>query len=211
MAKGFIYIAKNQSMPGLLKIGYTVKIPDIRLEELDSTGVPEPFELAYYCLVDDVKRLEREIHNRLKSFRHSDRREFFRIDLESVLSVVSSLCTPEHEWQPPEPPKHAIISDCRHDVVSEDQEIIAYSRHDVVSEDRELKNFVRLVKEQSLNILVREAYYDSNSCCCNFELADGVEESSPEAGKILAIALETISQFEWFGFIQHGKPNNFRI
>jgi len=194
MAKGFIYIAKNQAMPGLLKIGYTEKVPTARVDELFTTGVPEPFQIAYYCLVDDAKSLEGTIHRRLESFRSRKNREFFRVDLEPVLHVVSSLCKPEHEWQPPKPPN---------------KEIIAYSRHDVSSEERELENFVRIATEQSLEPFIREAFYDSNSCCCYFEFADGVEEFSPVANQILAIALETIAQFEWFGYIQHGKPNKF--
>jgi hypothetical protein len=48
MSKGFIYVAENSSMAGLLKIGRTEKIPTMRLEELFTTGVPVPFDVAYY-------------------------------------------------------------------------------------------------------------------------------------------------------------------
>jgi hypothetical protein len=194
MAKGFIYIAKNQAMPGLLKVGYTEKVPTARINELFTTGVPEPFEIAYYCLVENAKSLERTIHQRLESYRSRKNREFFCVELEPILQAVSSLCTPEHEWQPPKPPN---------------KEIVAYSRHGIVSEEKELENFVRIATEQSLEQYIEEAFYDSNSCCCFFKLAGEVEEFSPIAEKILAVALETISQFEWFGYIQHGKTNEF--
>ena len=49
MAKGFLYVADNSSMAGLLKIGHTEKVPTARLDELFTTGVPEPFEVAYYA------------------------------------------------------------------------------------------------------------------------------------------------------------------
>ncbi|QQO52089.1 MAG: GIY-YIG nuclease family protein [Thiohalocapsa sp. PB-PSB1] len=56
MAKGFLYVAENLSMAGLLKVGRTEKIPTARLEELFTTGVPEPFDVAYYALVQDSKK-----------------------------------------------------------------------------------------------------------------------------------------------------------
>jgi len=194
MTKGFIYIAKNKAMPDLLKIGYTEKVPTARISELFTTGVPEPFELAYYCLVDDVKNIERTIHNKLESFRHSKSREFFRVDLEVVLNLIPSLCAPEHEWQSPKSPN---------------KEIVAYSRHFVDSEEKELENFVKIATEQSLERYIQEVFYDSNSCCCFFKFSDEVEEFSPVTAQILAIALETISQFEWFGCIQYREDVEF--
>lgn len=194
MAKGFIYVAKNQAMPGLLKIGYTEKVPTARVNELFTTGVPEPFEIAYYCLAENAKSLESTIHHRLESYRSRKNREFFRVELESVLHVVSSVCTPEHEWQIPNPPSKGIF---------------AYSRHGVASEEKELENFVQIATEQSLEQYIQETFYDSNSCCCYLKLADEIKEFSPIADQILGIALETISQFEWFGYIEHGKPNEF--
>jgi hypothetical protein len=39
----------------LLKIGYSVKVPTERVDELFTTGVPEPFKLAYYWAVSSLK------------------------------------------------------------------------------------------------------------------------------------------------------------
>lgn len=92
MTKGFVYILRNEAMHGLLKIGYSVKVPTERVDELFTTGVPEPFTLAYYCLVENAAKLEAAIHNNLSAYRHRGNREFFRIELEAVVRSITSLC-----------------------------------------------------------------------------------------------------------------------
>ena len=51
---GFIYIMSNSAFPNLLKIGKSTKDPTKdRVSELNQTGVPEPFKVEYYALVED--------------------------------------------------------------------------------------------------------------------------------------------------------------
>lgn len=45
--RGWVYIITNKSMPGLLKIGYTMKDPRSRAKELEGTGIPTPYEVVY--------------------------------------------------------------------------------------------------------------------------------------------------------------------
>ena len=206
MAKGFVYILRNEAMPGLLKIGYSVKVPTERVEELFTTGVPEPFELAYYCLVENADKLEPEIHRNLSAYRHRGNREFFRIELEAAVQSITNLCKPVHEWtesrlQSVSPP---VASD-QHDPF---YGINITSRHDHDGEMKQMINFVEAAHQRSLTPYVRSLFYDSNSCCCNFELADEVEQYGPIANELLEIALETIGQFEWFGQIQHGGKHD---
>tara|TARA_A100001015_G_C14355920_1_gene468566 strand:+ start:320 stop:514 length:195 start_codon:yes stop_codon:yes gene_type:complete len=55
MANGFIYIMSNPSFTdGKIKIGKSQKDPALRKEELNTTGLPEPFELEYYALVEKL-------------------------------------------------------------------------------------------------------------------------------------------------------------
>ena len=192
MAKGFIYILRNNAMTGLLKVGFSVKVPDERASELYTTGVPEPFELTYYCLVDDAKRIETEIHKGLSSYRHNNGREFFRVELADVLQLISSLCKPEFE---------NLVTPKKH-------EIVLISRHFLEWEEKELKDFEEIVYRRSLEKYVNQVFYDSNANLCCFEFSEEVEKYSPLADEFLEIALETISQFEWFGSVQHGKPHN---
>lgn len=207
MAKGFIYILRNESMPGLLKIGYSVKVPEERVGELFTTGVPEPFKLAYYCLVERADKLETAIHRNLSPHRHRDNREFFRIELEAAVRSITTLCKPEHEWSevPLQSGAQSVTQSTASDHHAPFYGINITSRHDNDGEMKEMVNFVEAAHQQSLTPYVRSLFYDSNSCCCFFELTDEVEPYGPIANGLLEIALETIGQFEWFGQMQHGR------
>ena len=57
--KGFVYVLSNASMPGLIKVGMTTKVPDGRAKELSSdTSTPTPFIVEYYALFDDMEKAE---------------------------------------------------------------------------------------------------------------------------------------------------------
>lgn len=199
MAKGFLYVAENSSMSGLLKIGCTEKIPTARLDELFTTGVPEPFDVAYYALVQDSKKSEKAVHQLLSRYRYKANREFFALGVGAAVRAIQTIETPEHEWHNPErSPLESLRDGSKH-------LIDLASRHGVKSEESELEEFVQAVQVNNLHPFVLSAFYDSNSCCCQFTLAECVEEFSALANEIEAIALETIGQFEWFGCIQLGR------
>lgn len=99
MAKGFVYILSNAGMPGLLKIGFTTKVPTERAAELNTTGVPSPFEVEYYCLIDGAAALECAVHRNLASARHIGDREFFRLSLVAAIQAVEQQApVREHTW-----------------------------------------------------------------------------------------------------------------
>lgn len=203
MAKGFLYVLRNDAFPDLLKIGYSVKVPTERAAELFSTGVPDPFHITYYCLVENAKTMESEIHSRLSSQRHREEREFFRTELEIVVKLIKSLCSPEHEYygkgiQP--------ISQSLEFDGSGAYGIKIISRHGIDYEVEEMVNFAKLAHERCMTRYIRSVFYDSNSGTANIELAVKVKWSDPLAEEVKDIALETISQFDWFDMILHGKP-----
>lgn len=99
MPKGFVYVLSNPSMPGLVKIGFTVKVPTERAIELSTTGVPMPYEVEFYCLVEDPAALEARVHEALSPKRQSSDREFFRVDpSEAVRAITGLAASPEHLW-----------------------------------------------------------------------------------------------------------------
>lgn len=88
--EGFIYIATNQSMPGVVKIGMTHKAPGKRLAELYTTGVPSPFVLEYQCRVPDRRSAERFLHNHFSAARVTKNREFFAVSAIDAIKVTRS-------------------------------------------------------------------------------------------------------------------------
>ena len=66
----WVYILSNPTLPGLLKIGYTKKLPEERAKQISSvTGVALPYkvEWAYKCFNGEM--VEREVHHKLKAQR----------------------------------------------------------------------------------------------------------------------------------------------
>ncbi len=83
-----VYILTNETMPGLVKIGFTTNDLAKRIKELYSTGVPLPFELFYACEVQDGASVERKLHDAFDDHRVSQNREFFRIAPERVIPFL---------------------------------------------------------------------------------------------------------------------------
>ncbi|MGE9292583.1 MAG: SUMF1/EgtB/PvdO family nonheme iron enzyme, partial [Puniceicoccales bacterium] len=86
---GHIYILSNPAMTGLLKIGVTERTVQERVTELNSTGVPLPFEIE--AVFDSANPLEDElkVHQTLKSCRLNNNREFFSLDLKSAVHRIT--------------------------------------------------------------------------------------------------------------------------
>lgn len=82
MSKGYVYILKNPSMPGLLKIGKTTRSVQQRANELWQTGVPTAFEVVDECYSPNCHELERWVHEWLSKWRVSPEREFFAVEEE---------------------------------------------------------------------------------------------------------------------------------
>jgi hypothetical protein len=73
--RGYLYVLSNKAMPNLLKIGFTTRTVEERIQELSSTGVPGRFDAEFFCEVNDAPRYERAVHSRLSKHRYG--KEFF--------------------------------------------------------------------------------------------------------------------------------------
>ncbi len=82
---GYVYIASNPSMPGLVKIGMTSKQPGKRVAALYNTSVPVPFVLRYYSWVPNRLESERYLHDLFDRDRVSKKREFFALPAEEAI------------------------------------------------------------------------------------------------------------------------------
>ena len=87
---GIVYILTNEAMPGYIKIGRTSDGNlKARIKQLDTTGIPLPFECFYAVKVDDAVTVEDKLHKGLTDCRTRDRREFFETSPEAAKSLLS--------------------------------------------------------------------------------------------------------------------------
>ena len=89
MTDGYLYCFSNQSMPGSLKVGITERIPEIRLNEANSSDTwrpPTPYIIEFAKKVLNPKHKETTLHNLLSQYteRINPKREFFRVSTEEV-------------------------------------------------------------------------------------------------------------------------------
>lgn len=89
---GFIYIMSNPSfIQGRYKIGKSDRDPEeYRKIELATTGVPQPFVVEYWALVEDHHSLELRLHQKFSSFRVSSQREFFDVSVSEIILAIRS-------------------------------------------------------------------------------------------------------------------------
>ena len=89
---GFVYAAWNPLFAGLIKIGATMRTPQIRLRELSGAGVPEPFELVASIPSTNPFKLEREIHRRFDDVRkYGRKKEFFILTRDEAKAYFASV------------------------------------------------------------------------------------------------------------------------
>ena len=92
MDNGYVYILSNPAMPGLLKIGRTVRSSEERARELSrSTSMPARFAVEYEVWSPQSSELERAVHARLAPLRHNTNREFFAAAPLEVIPIVRTL------------------------------------------------------------------------------------------------------------------------
>lgn len=91
MAPGYVYILVNPSMPGLVKIGRTLRDARTRARELSSTSVPTPFQVAFELFAEQHETLEARVHQALTDFRVDAAREFFRYPLDKAIALLLEL------------------------------------------------------------------------------------------------------------------------
>ncbi len=87
----YVYVLKNEFMPGLLKIGYTYNDPSLRANQLFKTGVPGEFEIVHTSRCFNGMRVEKAVHEALKRFRVRKDREFFKVDLEKAIHIINEM------------------------------------------------------------------------------------------------------------------------
>ena len=89
---GWLYVITSPSLPGLVKLGATRRLnPTIRVKELSSSSLPEPFHAHCFVFSDDCFELENNIHKYFDKERVNPDREFFRIDPKEAIDVLKEI------------------------------------------------------------------------------------------------------------------------
>lgn len=73
-------------MPGIYKIGYSLKDPALRADELNSAASPHPFIVEYEVLIDDPFTVEQKTHSFLMEYREG--KEWFRCSFDKCVSAI---------------------------------------------------------------------------------------------------------------------------
>ncbi|MHB0917918.1 MAG: GIY-YIG nuclease family protein [Thiobacillus sp.] len=84
--RGWVYIISNKAMPGLIKVGYSTKDPQLRASELNHTGSPHPYFVEYDVLVTNPKDMETKTHSALSNKREG--KEWFRCSVNEAINTV---------------------------------------------------------------------------------------------------------------------------
>ena len=87
-----VYVLTNRAMPGIVKIGKTGQDdPQIRMNQLYTTGVPQPFECAFAIEIENEQatELETALHRAFRPSRRNLGREFFEVAVSQVKALLS--------------------------------------------------------------------------------------------------------------------------
>ena len=86
--RGWVYVQTNQSLPGLVKIGFSTKEPAIRAVQLSGTGLPYPYVVEYDVLVHGPLEVEQAVHKHLKALGQHEAKEFFRVTVTVAVQTI---------------------------------------------------------------------------------------------------------------------------
>lgn len=89
---GWLYVITSPSLPGLVKLGATRRLnPTIRVKELSSSSLPEPYHAHCFVFSDDCFELENNIHKYFDKERVNPDREFFHIEPKEAIDVLKEI------------------------------------------------------------------------------------------------------------------------
>ena len=87
--RGWVYVISNPAMPGLVKVGFSLKDPALRAQELEGTGSPHPYVVDYEALVANPRSIEQAAHSALKDVH--ERKEWFRCSARRAVAELQGI------------------------------------------------------------------------------------------------------------------------
>jgi len=86
---GFVYVATNESLDGVVKIGISTD-PVSRIRKLKSTGVPTSFSLAWAHMFKKPEVIEAAFQEYFRECRVANDREFFKMSVEEATEYLNN-------------------------------------------------------------------------------------------------------------------------
>ncbi len=89
MEPEYVYCLKNDKMPNTCKCGGTAKSPQDRCNQISNTSLPVKCELAYFIEVNDWRKAEKYVHDRIieMGIKRFKGREWFDCNPDDIKSV----------------------------------------------------------------------------------------------------------------------------
>ena len=88
---GFVYVAINEFIPDICKVGMTKKMVSKRMKSLSGTSVPGAYVAHGFAWSTDCRALEKDCHLQLDNYRLDPRKEFFTCQPDYAVSVLMAL------------------------------------------------------------------------------------------------------------------------
>lgn len=96
--KGYVYILTNESMPGLIKVGFTCRSIEDRVKELDGTNLPTPFQIEAYFSSSLPQLDENLCHESIDQHRIKSK-EFFIINPQEGIAIMEQALGRKCSWK----------------------------------------------------------------------------------------------------------------
>jgi hypothetical protein len=121
-------------MPGFVKIGYTAGELSVRLQQLNTTGLPSPFQVAALFYVREPEECESKVHAQLAQYRTNPKREFFS---QSVPQLIKESIDVIGEYMESSPVSHDQVEpDEEFSPDEDDIYFMFYLLHDAYAQNR---------------------------------------------------------------------------
>ena len=87
----YVYVMSNPSFPNdIFKIGWTREHPNIRANDLYTSGIPTPFIIECVVITPEGSKLEKKIHSHIQKYRINCNREFFKISKDELTKILTN-------------------------------------------------------------------------------------------------------------------------
>ena len=87
----YVYVMSNPSFADdTLKVGWTRDHPNIRANDLHTSGLPTPFRVECVIVTNEGSKLEKRIHKHIQQYRLNSNREFFKILKDILMEILTN-------------------------------------------------------------------------------------------------------------------------